>query len=151
MADKEAVARAAGRVMYERDTCSQALGIRLEEIGPGRAVMSMTIRKDMVNGHNIGHGGMIFTLADATFAYACNSHNVNAVAASCDITFPAPAKLGDRLTAVGEERHLRGRNGVYDVTVTNQDGELVGLFRGRCRRIQGNVASEEELAANVRP
>ncbi len=151
MVDKAAVARTVGRVMYQRDHCSKALGIDLVEIGPGRAVMSMTVRADMLNGHGIGQGGMIFTLADATFAYACNSYNVNAVAAGCDITFPAPAKLGDRLTAMGEERHLRGRNGVYDVTVTNQDGEIVGLFRGRCRHIQGNVASEEELAANVRP
>lgn len=152
MTDREKaqrVAAAVGRVMYERDACAQALGIVLESIGPGRAAMAMTVRPDMVNGHNIGHGGMIFTLADAAFAYACNSYNHSTVAAGCDITFPAAAKLGDRLTAVAEERHLKGRNGVYDVTITNQDGEVVGLFRGRSRRIQGNVVSEEELAAHV--
>ncbi len=148
--DAQRVAEAVGRIMYDRDACVLAMGIVLEEIRPGYARMTMTVRKDMTNGHQIGHGGMIFTLADACFAYACNAYNQIAVAAGCDITFPSPAKLGDRLTAVAEERHLKGRNGVYDVTVTNQDGEVVALFRGHSRRIQGQVVTDEELAAHVR-
>ncbi|MBW7848932.1 MAG: hydroxyphenylacetyl-CoA thioesterase PaaI [Rhodospirillales bacterium] len=139
------VADAVGRVMYEKDHCSQAMGITLDDIGPGYARMSMTLRGDMVNGHGTAHGGMIFTLADATFAYACNSHNHIAVAASCDIVFPAAGKLGDRLTAIAEERHVRGRNGVYDVTVTNQIGEVIAMFRGHSRRLQGHVVPELEF------
>lgn len=148
-AKAQRTAEAVGRIMYERDSCVQALGIVLEEIGPGRARMSMTVREDMVNGHGIGHGGMIFTLADACFAYGCNAGNQVSVAAACDIVFAAPAKLGDRLVAVCEERHLRGRNGVYDVTVTNHEEEVLALFRGHSRRIQGHVVTDEELAANV--
>lgn len=152
MPDKDKAQRLAdlaGKVMYARDLCSQALGITLDEIQPGYARMSMTVRDDMTNGHGIAHGGMMFTLADAAFAYACNAYNHNAVASSCDITFLAAAKAGDRLTAVAEERHLKGRSGVYDVTVINQSGETIALFRGRSRRIQGQVASDEEPSANV--
>lgn len=128
-----------GQAMYRDDVCAHSHGIRLEEIGPGRARMTMTVREDMANSHGICHGGMMFTLADACFAYACNSYNHSAVAAGCDIVFPNPARLGDVLTAVAEEKHLKGRSGVYDVTVTTQDGTVVALFRGHCRRIQGTV------------
>jgi len=139
------VADAVGRSMYERDACSRAMGIHLDTIGPGHAQMSMTIRKDMVNGHQIAHGGMIFTLADATFAYACNSYNHVTVATNCDIVFSAAGQIADRLTAVAEERHVQGRNGIYDVTVTNQNGEVIAIFRGHSRRLQGHVVPELEL------
>ncbi len=143
------IADAVGRHMFARDNCAQALGMRLEEIRPGYARMSMAVRDDMTNGHKIAHGGMMFTLADASFAYACNAYNHPAVAAGCDIVFPAAAKAGDLLTAVCEEKHMRGRSGVYDVTITNQDGEVVALFRGHARRLQGTVVPEEDLAAYV--
>ncbi|AWB08578.1 hydroxyphenylacetyl-CoA thioesterase PaaI (plasmid) [Azospirillum humicireducens] len=135
----QSLAEAVGRGMYERDHCAQAHGIELLEIAPGYARMSMTVRKDMVNGHDIGHGGMTFTLADTAFAYACNAANEVTVAAGCSITFPAPAKLGDLLTAECREVHKRGRSGVYDVTVTTQDGTVVGLFRGQSARLAGSV------------
>ncbi|HSV28548.1 MAG TPA: hydroxyphenylacetyl-CoA thioesterase PaaI, partial [Candidatus Omnitrophota bacterium] len=100
---------------------------------------SMTVTEPMLNGLGLCHGGFTYKLADDAFAYACNSHNRNAVALSCSITYPAAARLGDRLTAIAEERHRKGRNGTYDVTVTNQDGEVVALFRGHCRVIEGSV------------
>lgn len=133
------LAEVVGRAMYERDHCAIAHGIELVAIAPGYARMTMTVRKDMVNGHDIGHGGMTFTLADTAFAYACNARNEVTVAAACDIVFPAPAKLGDVLTAECREVHRRGRNGIYDTVVTNQDGAVIALFRGQSSRIQGEV------------
>ncbi len=137
----QAIAEAVGRGMYERDHCAIAHGIELVEIAPGYARMTMTVRKDMVNGHDICHGGMTFTLADTAFAYACNAGNEVTVAAACNIVFPAPAKLGDVLTAECREVHKRGRAGVYDTTVTNQEGSVIGIFRGQSMRIQGEVVS----------
>lgn len=137
--EAEALAEAVGRGMYERDHCARAHGIALEAIAPGYARMGMTVRPDMVNGHDIGHGGMTFTLADTTFAYACNAGNHATVAAACSIVFPAPARLGDRLTAECRVAHQRGRAGVYDTIVTNQEGTVVGLFRGQSMRIRGPV------------
>ncbi|AWK85193.1 hydroxyphenylacetyl-CoA thioesterase PaaI [Azospirillum thermophilum] len=137
--DAQRLAEAVGKGMYERDHCSQAHGIELLEIAPGYARMTMTVRKDMVNGHDICHGGMTFTLADTAFAYACNAGNEVTVASGCSIIFPAPARLGDVLTAEARRTHQRGRSGVYDVTVTTQDGTVTGLFRGQSTRIQGSV------------
>ncbi len=137
--DPQALAEAVGRVMYAQDGAVRELGIELESVGPGRARMGMWVTASMTNGHGTCHGGVIFTLADACFAYACNSYNVVAVAAGCDITFPTAARPGDRLTAVAEEKHLKGRNGVYDVTVTNQRGEVVAMFRGHARRLRDSV------------
>ncbi len=137
----QAIAEAVGRGMYERDHCAIAHGIELVEIAPGYARMTMTVRKDMVNGHDICHGGMTFTLADTAFAYACNAGNEVTVAAACNIVFPAPAKLGDVLTAECREVHKRGRAGVYDTTVTNQEGAVIGIFRGQSMRIQGEVVA----------
>jgi acyl-CoA thioesterase len=137
----QALADAAARTMYANDHASRALGIALEEIRPGYARMRMTVRKDMVNGHDLCHGGIIFTLADSTFAFACNSHNHVTVAQGAAIEFLAPGRLGDVLTAVGEERHVRGRNGVYDIGVTNQAGERVALFRGKSFRLDGQIVT----------
>lgn len=142
--DAEALARAAGKALYEQDHASRALGMALDEIGPGHARMSMQVRQDMVNGHGICHGGMIFLLADSTFAFACNSHNHAAVAQGASIEFVAPGKLGDILTASGEERHAAGRTGVYDIRVANQDGRTVALFRGKSFRIGGHVVQQVE-------
>lgn len=139
---RQRVAEAAGRGMYARDAAAQALGIELLEIRPGYARMAMRVRADMLNGHTTCHGGLIFTLADTAFAYSCNSHNRNAVAQHCTISFLAPAQKGDLLTAEAHEQALSGRNGVYDIRVSNQKGELVALFRGNSRVIQGAVAPE---------
>jgi acyl-CoA thioesterase len=121
--------------MYERDRASQALGMRVVEVGPGRASVSMSIRSDMVNGHGICHGGLIFTLADSAFAFACNSHGPVTVAAGASIEFLAPGRLGDELTAVAVEVSRQKRTGVYDVVVSNQSGERIALFRGRSHQM----------------
>lgn len=133
------LAEQVGRTMFAKDNSSRFLGVELDQIGPGFARMSMTVTADMLNGLGLCHGGFTFKLADDAFAYACNSYNRNAVALSCSITYPAAARLGDRLTAVCEELHRKGRNGTYDVVVTNQDGEVVALFRGQCRVVEGTV------------
>lgn len=140
-ADPQQLADAVGRAMYARDSASQALGIKLDSIAPGQAQMTMRVRADMCNGHGICHGGLIFTLADSTFAFACNSHNINAVALGCSIDFMSAGRRGDTLTAVGLARQQGSRTGVYDITVTNQDGQTIALFRGKSYRIKGDVLS----------
>ena len=134
-----AVAQAAAEAMYANDKASRMLGMTVEEVGPGYARLAMTVREDMVNGHAICHGGLIFALADSAFAFGCNAYNKVTVAQGCEIEFVASAMLEDRLTAVCRERSLRGRNGVYDVEVTRQDGETIALFRGKSRRIRGEI------------
>ena len=138
-ADARTLAERVAESMYRRDTATQALGIRIAHIGPGFAELAMAVRADMLNGHEICHGGFIFTLADSAFAYACNSYNLNTVASGCAIEFTAPARAGDVLTARAHERQLAGRTGVYDVEVANQRGETVALFRGKSYRIKGHV------------
>lgn len=128
--------------MWARDRASRGLGMSLDRVGPGEAVLSMTVRDDMVNGHDICHGGFIFTLADSAFAFACNAYNETTVAASCDISFLKAARLGDRLTATACETYREGRNGVYDIIVTDATGTTVALFRGRSRTIGGPVIEE---------
>jgi acyl-CoA thioesterase len=130
-------------VLYEQDRTSKALGIRIDEVRPGYARLSMVVRADMTNGHRIGHGGMVFTLADTAFAFACNSRNESNVAASASIDFLAPSHEGDELTAVATELWRSGRSGIYEITVTNQKGARVALFRGRSARITGQVVSAE--------
>ena len=132
--------------MNLRDRATNALGIRVESCGPGRADLAMTVRGDMLNGHAICHGGFIFTLADSAFAYACNSYNLVTVASGCSIDFLAPAREGDVLTARGVERSASGRTGVYDIEVFNQRGEKIALFRGKSYRIKGHVIEEPPAA-----
>ncbi len=122
--------------MWAGDAASQALGMRIIEVGPGRAVLVMTVRDDMVNGHGIGHGGLTFCVADSAFAFACNSYNRRSVAAGADIRFRAPTRLGDELVATAVERSREGRDGVYDVTVTVGDS-VVAEFVGRSKEIGG--------------
>jgi len=120
--------------MWASDAASKALGMNLEHIGDGSARVSMVVREDMVNGHDLAHGGLVATLADSAFAVACNSRGVKTVAAGFDVTLLAPAYLGDVLVATAVERTLRGRSGVYDVTVT-RGAEVVAEFRGRSRAV----------------
>jgi acyl-CoA thioesterase len=138
-ADARTLAERVSDSMYERDTATQALGIRIVHVGPGYAELAMRVRSDMLNGHQICHGGFIFTLADSAFAYACNSYNLNTVASGCAIEFTAPAREDDVLTARAHERQLAGRTGVYDVEVANQRGESIALFRGKSYRIKGHL------------
>jgi acyl-CoA thioesterase len=137
--DPQALAQAVADAMWSRDHATNALGMRIEAIGPGSASVSMPVRTDMLNGHAMCHGGFIFTLADSAFAYACNSYNQNTVASACHIDFLAPARAGDVLLAEAVERSASGRTGVYDITVRVQGGKTVALFRGKSYRIQGEV------------
>ena len=133
-----------GEAMYAVDPAVRDfMQIELLACEPGRAVMRMTVRAPMLNGHRICHGGLIFTLADSTFAYACNSRNKVTVAAGCSIEFLKPAQLDDVLTCEGLEQVLQGRHGIYDMTVRNQRGEVVAVFRGKSTSIQGTVIPEE--------
>ena len=138
-AEAQGLAERVAAGMFARDRASQALGMRIVKVGPGCAELAMTVRGDMVNGHAICHGGLVFTLADSAFAYACNSYNVNTVAAGCAIEFLAPSREGDVLAALAREHTLVGRNGIYDVDVKNQNGETIALFRGKSTRIKGSV------------
>ena len=136
------IAEAVAAALYARDAAARGLGIVLLEVRPGFARMTMTVRPDMLNAHDICHGGFTFALADTTFAYACNNRNQVTVAAGCDIVYPAAGRLGDVLTAVAEEKLLHGRSGIYDITVSNQNGVVVALMRGQSRRIEGKVVAE---------
>ena len=140
----EQLAAAVGEAMFAVDAASKDfLQMELLACQPGRAVMRMKVREPMLNGHKICHGGLIFTLADSTFAFACNSHNKVTVAAGCSIEFLKPAHLDDVLTCEGLEQVLQGRHGIYDMKVTNQRGEVVAVFRGKSASIPGTVIPEE--------
>lgn len=133
------LALTASQAMWSRDNATHALGMELVSISPGRAVLRMKVRSDMVNGHHICHGGLIFTLADSAFAYACNSYNLNTVASGCSIDFLAPGREDDVLEATAVERSAAGRTGVYDVEVKVLGAQTVALFRGKSYRIKGEV------------
>jgi acyl-CoA thioesterase len=126
-------ARQSAARMYADDQASKALGISIEEVGPGRATARMRVTGDMTNGHGIAHGGYIFLLADTAFAYACNSYGPVTVAQAGQITFLSPAREGDELTAVAAERVRMERNGIYDVSVRRADGEVLAEMRGHSR------------------
>ncbi|WP_417518177.1 hydroxyphenylacetyl-CoA thioesterase PaaI [Minwuia sp.] len=140
--DADEVARRAGKVMYATDNAARTHGIHVVEVTAGRSVLRMVVRDTMVNGHDIGHGGMTFTLADTAMAYACNSYNQKAVAAMAQISFLAPTFSGDVLTATATETALRGRTGIYDVDVVNQKGETVASFRGQTQTIKGRLVDD---------
>ncbi|NWG25214.1 MAG: hydroxyphenylacetyl-CoA thioesterase PaaI [Pseudorhodoplanes sp.] len=125
--------------MWAEDRASRGLGMQLVSVAPGRAELAMTVTEAMVNGHNICHGGFIFTLADSSFAFACNTYNQRTVAQHCAVTFLRPGKLGDRLTARAAERQRQGRSGIYDITVTRDDGTVIAEFRGHSRTIEGEI------------
>jgi acyl-CoA thioesterase len=134
------VAEAVRDGMFANDRASRGLGMEVLAVGPGRATLAMAVREDMLNGHDICHGGLIATLADSAFAFACNSYDELTVASGFAADFVAPARLGDVLTAVCVEATKAGRTGVYDAEVTNQRGERVALFRGRSYTIKGQPA-----------
>ena len=137
------LAERAAAALFARDRASQALGMRITGVGPGRARVVMTVRADMVNGHAICHGGIVFALADSAFAFACNSRNESTVAAAAAVDFLAAAREGDELTAEASEVWAGGRNGIYEIIVSNQRGERIALARGRSYRIDGQVVSGE--------
>jgi len=133
--EPQAVAEKVRDAMFADDAASKMLGMQIAEIAPGRAVLTMTVRADMLNGFAICHGGLIATLADSAFAFACNSRNALTVASGFGIDILKSAKLNDVLTATAEETSLAGRTGLYDITVKNQNGDLIAMFRGRSYRL----------------
>ena len=138
-AEALALARDVGQAMWSRDNATKALGMEMTAIAPGTATITMKVRPDMVNGHHICHGGLIFTLADSAFAYACNTYHLNTLPPACHIDFLAPAREGDVLEATATERSASGRTGVYDIEVKVRGGKQVALFRGKSYRIKGEV------------
>ena len=144
MTTPEQLAARVGEAMFANDRASrETMGMELVSCAPGRAVMRMALDERHLNGHRICHGGFIFTLADSTFAFACNSRNQSTVAAGCSIEFLKPGHLGDVLTCEGVEQVLQGRHGIYDMKVTNQRGEVVAMFRGKSAQVQGQVIPQE--------
>ena len=134
MADHDDLARRSADSMWAEDAASRMLGMKIVAVGPGTATVSMTVREDMINGWGLCHGGLVASLADSAFAVACNSHGEVTVAAGFDVSFLEAARLGDELVAVASERALRGRSGVYDVTVRRAgDDSVIAEFRGRSR------------------
>lgn len=127
----QALAERCAEALWSGDKASQALGMRVISVGEGRSEVSMVVREDMLSGHELVHGGMVFTLADSAFALACNSRNKTSYAMSCSIDFVRPALLGDELTARAEEQSHTRSSGFYEITVTNQHGKVIAHFRGR--------------------
>jgi phenylacetic acid degradation protein PaaD len=140
--ERQRTADRASRALWSGDAASQNLGMAIDSCGPGRAAVSMRIRPDMVNGHGICHGGLVFALADSAFAFACNSYGDNTVAAGAAIEFLAPGREGDVLRATAVERWRAGRAGIYEIEVRNQRDELVALFRGRSHQIAGRLIDD---------
>jgi acyl-CoA thioesterase len=137
------IAAACAEAMWAEDQASQGLGMVVERVSPGEAVISMAIRADMTNGHGICHGGFIFTLADSAFAFACNTYNQRTVAQHCAVTFLQPGRRGDTLTAHAVECNRSGRSGIYDVTVRDGKGAVVAEFRGHSRTIAGTLLASD--------
>lgn len=141
ISDQERAERSS-EAMFKDDHTTKGMGMTIDAVGPGKATLSMLVRKDHLNGHGSCHGGAIFTLADSAFAFACNSRNTITVAQHCSVTFLAPGREGDRLTATAREVSLAGRSGIYDVSVTRQDGVTIAEFRGLSRTIPGTHFEE---------
>lgn len=136
------LAEACAAAMWNDDSASQRLNMSLDHIAPGQATLTMTITADMSNGHGNCHGGYMFTLADSAFAFACNTYNQLVVAQHCSVTYLAPGQIGDRLTATAVEVSRKGRSGIYDVRLTNQNGQHVVEFRGHSRTVKGTHLPE---------
>lgn len=140
--DALALARECAQALYQRDAAAQALGIRLLAVEPGQSLLSMTVTRDLCNGHDICHGGMLFTLADTAMAYASNSHNRVAVASSVNIDFLRSARYGDCLQAQAREVHRGGRKGSYQVDITNEADEVIAMFHGIVAYLDRSVLEE---------
>lgn len=141
-ADRQRTADRSAAALWRGDAASKQLGMTVESCTPGCATLTMRVRPDMVNGHGICHGGLVFALADSAFAFACNSFGDNTVAAGAAIEFLKPAREGDLLRAVASERWRAGRSGIYEIEVRNQRDEAVALFRGRSHQIAGRLIDD---------
>lgn len=143
----QTLAQACADAMWQDDRASKALGMSIRRIAPGEAVLAMSVRPDMTNGHDICHGGFIFTLADSAFAFACNTYNQRAVAQQCAVTFIRSVPVGETLTAHAVERSKAGRGGLYDVTVRDSKNIVVAEFRGHSRTISGELLPPNSTTA----
>lgn len=132
----QSVAEDVAAKLYAQDAAVRALGITVDAMGPGYARLVMKVRADMINGAGICHGGLITTLADSAFAFACNSYNKLTLAVAITVDFVKPAHQDDVLTATAKEISRTGRSGVYDVTVINQRGNTIAVLRGRCHQVR---------------
>lgn len=141
--EAQQLAEICASTLYERDAASQAMGMRLLTVGPGRAQVVMTVRPDMLQGVGTCHGGHLFALADSAFAFACNTYNAVTVAIGCSIDYVAPGQLGDELTATALEQSRSGRTGNYDVRIENQHGQLIALFHGKSYQVRGTLIDPE--------
>lgn len=139
MSEADALARKVAESMLAREGTGPAWGIRIEDVREGYARLSLRVRADFLNGHKIAHGGMIFSLADTAFAYACNSRNESTVAQQASIAFLAPAREGEILVAEAHELSRSGRSGVYQVRVTTADGRAIAEFTGLSRTVGGSI------------
>jgi acyl-CoA thioesterase len=137
------IAEKSSAILDSGDAASRTMGIVVTQIAPGLATVTMPITPDKLNGHGICHGGLIFTLADTAFAHACNSYNQRVVAQTCSISFLAPGKANDMLTATAKEIHQAGRSGIYDIEVKSASGDIIAQFRGQSRSIKGKHFEEE--------
>jgi len=149
MLAEQTLAEACANALYSRDNASQQAGMTLESVEPGKSVVNMTVRDDMVQGHKTCHGGFMFALADSAFAFACNTYNEPTVAIGCTIDYVAPAFLGDVLTATATERSRSGRTGNYDVDIHNQEGRLIAMFHGKSYRVRGQILESAETAQDA--
>ena len=141
MTSAQEIAEAVGAWAAERDLAAKRLGVELLEMGPGRAKLRMRVQPDMVNSNGTCHGGVIFTFADSAFGYACNSFNRGSVAQHASIEFLRPVAVGTLLTVTAELRSTTGRSSIYDMTVSDEAGEMVALFRGLSRTVGGELVS----------
>ncbi len=139
----KSLAEQAAEAMWAEDNASKWMGFEIAEVSEGRATLTLDVQPHHCNGHGILHGGITFALADSAFAFACNSRGQNTVAQTNTISFVAPGHAGETITAVAEERYLKGRSGIYDVTVTRPDGTIIAEFRGQSRAIPGRLVPEE--------
>ncbi|WP_350333763.1 hydroxyphenylacetyl-CoA thioesterase PaaI [Coralliovum pocilloporae] len=143
------LAKACAAALWQTDQASQSMGMQLDAVSPGKACVSMLVTDVMVNGHGTCHGGVIFTLADSAFAFACNSYNQRTVAQHCSVTFLTPAYLGDRLVAEATERQRQGRSGIYDIVVRTEKDMTIAEFRGHCRTVKGTLLPPEDVASEA--
>jgi len=144
------VAEHCAKALWDADEATQSLDMHLQHIAPGESSLSMVVTQSMCNGHGTCHGGFLFTLADSTFAFACNSYNQRAVAQHCSITYINPAQLGETLHAHACEVSRQGRSGIYDVAITDQTGNIIAQFRGHSRTIKGTVLPQDtDIAPDV--
>lgn len=141
--DAQKLAQDCAESMYERDAASRNLGMKITHVAPGKATVTMPVTDTMIQGHGSCHGGYLFTLADSAFAFACNSYNKTTVASGCSIEYMLGAREGDVLTANAVEQSRGNRTGVYDITLTNQNGHVIALFRGKSYQVRGEVIQSE--------